>query len=43
VTAVEQNGWQSPDAPVLPPGERIEAAAHDHDDPAAPLRVTGTR
>jgi HD-GYP domain-containing protein (c-di-GMP phosphodiesterase class II) len=43
VTAVEQNGWQSPDAPVPPPGERIEAAAHDHDDPAAPLRVMGTR
>jgi HD superfamily phosphohydrolase YqeK len=43
VTAVEQNGWQSPDAPVAPPGERIEAAAHDHDDPAAPLRVMGTR
>ena len=43
VTAVEQNGWQSPDTPMPPPGERIEAAAHDHDDPAAPLRVMGTR
>ena len=43
VAAVGQDGWQSPDAPVPPPGERIEAAAHDHDDPAAPLRVMGTR
>jgi HD superfamily phosphohydrolase YqeK len=43
VAAVERDGWQSPDAPVPPPGERIEAAAHDHDDPAAPLRVMGTR
>ena len=43
VAAVEQDGWQSPDAPVPPPGERIEAAAHDHDDPAVPLRVMGTR
>ncbi|HEY0717173.1 MAG TPA: HD-GYP domain-containing protein [Streptosporangiaceae bacterium] len=43
VAAVERDGWQSPDAPVPPPGERIEAATHDHDDPAAPLRVMGTR
>jgi HD superfamily phosphohydrolase YqeK len=43
VAAVERDGWQSPDAPVPPPGERIEAAAHDHDDPAVPLRVMGTR
>jgi HD superfamily phosphohydrolase YqeK len=43
VAAVERDGWQSPDAPVPPPGERIEAAVHDHDDPAVPLRVMGTR
>ena len=43
VTAVERDGWQTPDTPVPPPGERIEAAAHDHDDPAAPLRVMGSR
>jgi HD superfamily phosphohydrolase YqeK len=43
VAAVERDGWQTPDTPVPPPGERIEAAAHDHDDPAAPLRVMGSR
>jgi HD superfamily phosphohydrolase YqeK len=43
VTAVERDGWQTPDTPVPPPGERIEAAAHDHDDPAVPLRVMGSR
>ncbi len=43
VTAVERDGWQTPDTPVPPPGERIEAAAHDHDDPAVPLRVMGGR
>ena len=43
VAAVERDGWQTPDTPVPPPGERIEAAAHDHDDPAAPLRVVGSR
>ena len=42
VAAVERDGWQTPDTPVPPPGERIEAAAHDHDDPAAPLRVMGS-
>ena len=41
VAAVERDGWQTPDTPVPPPGERIEAAAQDHDDPAAPLRVVG--
>jgi HD superfamily phosphohydrolase YqeK len=43
VTAVERDGWQTPDAPVPPPSEQIEAAAHDHDDPAVPLRVMGRR
>jgi hypothetical protein len=43
VTAVDRDGWQTPDTPVPPPGERIEAAAHDHDDPAVPLRVMGSR
>jgi HD superfamily phosphohydrolase YqeK len=43
VAAVERDGWQTPDTPVPPPGERIEAAAHDHDDPAVPLRVVGSR
>jgi HD superfamily phosphohydrolase YqeK len=43
VAAVDRDGWQTPDTPVPPPGERIEAATHDHDDPAAPLRVMGSR
>jgi HD superfamily phosphohydrolase YqeK len=43
VAAVERDGWQTPDAPVPPPGERVETAAHDHDDPAMPLRVMGSR
>jgi HD superfamily phosphohydrolase YqeK len=41
VAAVERDGWQTPDVPVPPPG--VEAAAHDHDDPAVPLRVIGSR
>ncbi len=43
VAAVEREGWQIPEAPVPPAGEPVEAAAHDHDDPTAPLRVIGTR
>ena len=43
VAAVEREGWQTPDAPVPPPGERVEAAAHDHDDPVVPLRVLDSR
>ena len=43
VAAVEREGWQTPEVPVPPPGEPVEAAAHDHDDPAAPLRVMGSR
>jgi HD superfamily phosphohydrolase YqeK len=43
VAAVERDGWQTPDVPVPPPGEDVEAAAHDHDDPAVPLRVIGSR
>ena len=42
VAAVEREGWQTPEAPVPPAGEPVQAAAHDHDDPAAPLRVIGT-
>ena len=43
VAAVERDGWQTPDEPVPPAGEQVEAAAYDHDDPAAPLRVIGSR
>jgi HD-GYP domain-containing protein (c-di-GMP phosphodiesterase class II) len=43
VAAVEREGWQTPEAPVRPAGEPVEAAAHDHDDPTVPLRVIGTR
>jgi HD-GYP domain-containing protein (c-di-GMP phosphodiesterase class II) len=43
VAAVERDGWQTPDPPVPPPSEQIEAAAHDHDDPAVPLRVMDRR
>jgi hypothetical protein len=43
VAAVERDGWQTPDVPPPPPGERAETAAHDHDDPAVPLRVIGSR
>jgi HD-GYP domain-containing protein (c-di-GMP phosphodiesterase class II) len=43
VAAVGREGWQTPEVPEPPPGEPIEAAAHDHDDPAEPLRVTGSR
>ncbi len=43
VAAVEREGWPTPEAPVPPAGEPVKAAAHDHDDPTAPLRVIGTR
>jgi len=43
IAAVERAGWQTPDVPEPPAGEPVEAAAHDHDDPAVPLRVTGSR
>ena len=43
VAAVQRDGWQTPDVPPPPPGERAETAAHDHDDPAVPLRVIGSR
>jgi HD superfamily phosphohydrolase YqeK len=43
VAAVQRDGWQTPDVPPPPPGERSGAAAHDHDDPAVPLRVMGSR
>ncbi len=43
IAAVDRDGWQTPDVPEPPAGEPVEAAAHDHDDPAVPLRVTGSR
>ncbi len=43
VAAVEREDWQTPEVPVSPPGEPVEAAAHDHDDPVVPLRVMGSR
>ena len=43
VAAVQRDGWQTPDVPPPPPGGGAETAAHDHDDPAVPLRVIGSR
>jgi hypothetical protein len=43
VAAVQRDGWQTPDVPPPPPGEQAGTAAHDHDDPAVPLRVIGSR
>jgi HD superfamily phosphohydrolase YqeK len=43
VAAVERAGWETPEVPVPPAGEPVEAAAHDHDDPVVPLRVMGSR
>jgi hypothetical protein len=42
VAAVKRDGWQQPDAPVLPADELTTMTAQDHDDPAAPLRVIDT-
>jgi HD-GYP domain-containing protein (c-di-GMP phosphodiesterase class II) len=42
VAAVEAEGWEQRE-PVCPPeGEEIETARQDHDDPSAPIRVSGT-
>lgn len=43
VAAVERDGWEVSAGPVPLPGQDIQAAAHDHDDPAEPLRVGGNR
>ena len=43
VAAVQRDGWQTPDVPAPPPGEEAGTAVHDHDDPAVPLRVIGSR
>jgi hypothetical protein len=40
VTALEREGWPQPEPPVPVPGG---AAAADHDDPTAPLRVAENR
>ncbi|TQN30517.1 putative nucleotidyltransferase with HDIG domain [Haloactinospora alba] len=41
ITAVDRDGWDPPVA-VDPPDEDIaEVAQQDHDDPSAPLRITG--
>jgi len=42
VAAVKREGWQQPDAAVLPAEELTTMAAQDHDDPTAPLRVIDT-
>jgi len=43
VAAVTREGWETPEAPVPLPGQEIEVAAHDHDDPTMPLRVMKIR
>ena len=40
VAAIERDGWTGPDTAAAPHG-RATAAAHDHDDPTAPLRTIG--
>jgi putative nucleotidyltransferase with HDIG domain len=42
VTALQRDGWEQPE-PVAPPAGTDEVAAHDHDDPTAPLRVFENR
>jgi hypothetical protein len=43
VSALRRDGWEQPE-PVPPPVSGIDgAAAQDHDDPTAPLRVIESR
>ena len=35
------DGWEPPAPVVLPDDDVVETTRQDHDDPSAPLRVTG--
>jgi hypothetical protein len=39
VAAINRNGWQRPEPPVIAADE-VNIAAQDHDDPSAPIRVS---
>jgi HD domain len=43
VAAIERDGWQRPEPPVIAAGDLAVIAGHDHDDPSAPLRVIDSR
>jgi hypothetical protein len=43
VAAIERDGWQRPEPPVIAAGDLAAIAGHDHDDPSAPLRVIDSR
>jgi len=42
VAAIERDGWQRPEPPVIADDGAV-IAGHDHDDPSAPLRVIDSR
>jgi len=42
VAAIQRDGWERPEAPVLADEELATITAQDHDDPSAPLRVIDT-
>ncbi|CNG47837.1 LuxR family transcriptional regulator [Mycobacterium tuberculosis] len=39
--AIDREGWEPPRPVVLPDDDVVETTQQDHDDPSAPLRVTG--
>ncbi len=39
--ALDRDGWEPPRPVVLPDDAVAETTQQDHDDPSAPLRVTG--
>jgi hypothetical protein len=39
--AIDREGWEPPRPVVLPDDDIVETTQQDHDDPSAPLRVTG--
>ncbi|MFA1544829.1 HD-GYP domain-containing protein [Actinomadura chokoriensis] len=39
--ALDRDGWEPPEPVVLPDDDVVETTQQDHDDPSAPLRVTG--
>jgi HD-GYP domain-containing protein (c-di-GMP phosphodiesterase class II) len=43
VRALQRDGWERPAPVVAPSGRADRVAAHDHDDPTAPLRVAERR
>lgn len=42
IAALESEGWVQVEAVTPPEGEDVETARQDHDDPSAPIRVSGT-